>query len=66
MELAFEVRVPAAHEGNDDLQRLREAGKDLVLREAEIARLAGPLVAGTKAEDETAAADLVERLVSLR
>ena len=59
---ALEVGVSASQERDDDLERLLEATKDVVLGQTEIVGLAGPGVTGAQAEDEPSAADLVESL----
>jgi hypothetical protein len=66
VELALEVRVSRAQQRNDDLKGLVEPREDPVLRKPERARLPRPFVAGTQAEDEAAAADLVEARRSWR
>src|SRR5262245_27711158 len=60
--LPFEVRVPAAEQRDDDLERLLEAREDVGFRQAERMRLPRPRMAGAEPEDVPPAADLVERL----
>ncbi len=65
VELSLEIGPAAAHQRDDDLERLLEAGGDLILRQAEGMRLARPGMARAEAKDEAASTDLVECLSRL-
>ena len=65
MEGALDVGVAGAQEGHDDLRRLLEPSDDVVLWQPERMGLT-PRMTRAQTKDETAAADLVERLDRLR
>ena len=64
MERPLEVRPTLAQEGNDDLDRFLESAVDMVLWQPE-GMCQGTRMPGAQAEDQPAAADLIDRLDGL-